>query len=123
MPGQAWQPRLLCRNRIFLSCICVPIELLATFLISVALLDLSPLDSLSALFFSCVQSIVIFLVYVLVLMQVIWWSFAQENVFDSKRAMLRTPSNSTSTLTPARRILSPIYIITSLDTAECGWEW
>ena len=69
MPGQVWQPRLLCRNRTFLSWICVPIELLTTFLNSAALL--SPLILFQCYFSRVSKFIVILLVYGLVLMQAI----------------------------------------------------
>jgi len=63
------------------------------------------------------------LVFGLVLTQVMW--FVQAIVFSLQQAMFRTPPNSTSTLTPARRRPWPIYVATSLErggTFARGWK-
>ena len=62
-----------------------------------------------------VNSLAALLVFGLVSTQAMWWSFVQAIVLSLKQAILRTPSNATSTFTPARRRSCPIYVTTSLE--------
>ena len=61
------------------------------------------------------NSIAALLVFGLVLMQVMWWSFMQVIAFSLKQATLRTPWNSTSTFMPARMRPCHIYVTTFLE--------